>query len=159
MTASISNQSLFPFLFFFWTITWIIIEDEEWCAWVHTRLAYQSSTTQLLEWTRKWRIDFFTLFNAQRKLWSGIMWFSKWNYEIVKSFFFGSIIDRLVGKKKETRSFAFINNSMNEQILRRLFIHLNRCFRNRSGRSEKNEHSWTNGLSNSFIHMWQINIM
>ncbi len=65
--------------------------------------------------------DFAVLFSycnssvpCKGKIWSGIMWFSEWNYELVKSYslFLVSIIDG--STRKDTRSLNPINNSVNE---------------------------------------------
>jgi len=93
------------------------------------------------------RIDCSLLFFAlshhssmpcKRRIWSGIMWFSKWNYELVKSFFFFfffvSVVDG--SARKDTRSLSLINNSVNEQIVWHSLVYLDLYSRVRKRKRE-----------------------
>jgi hypothetical protein len=91
-----------------------------WCTYISNIIRRQS-----LQWRKEMRMtDFAVLFPycsssvpCKGKIWSGIMWFSEWNYELVKSYslFLVSIIDD--STRKDTRSLNPINNSVNEQIV------------------------------------------
>ncbi len=122
-------------------------------------------------WMREWDRDrwvglivlffFFALSHhspmpCKRRIWSGIMWFSKWNYELVKSFFFFFFFFFLVSvvdgsAREDTRSLSLINNSVNEQIVWHSFIYLDLYSRVRKREREikrinalilQNEYTW-----------------